>query len=85
MFDMFWIALELGNPKMGLNVILSLLVKKLSAFKNDKVAKSGKSPPLPLVTCRCATFFLFSFTESFLVDCSFCWFDLATEPFLNSL
>jgi len=43
MFGMFWIALELGNPKMGLNVILSLLVKKLSAFKNDEVAKSGNT------------------------------------------
>jgi len=43
MFGMFWIALELGNPKMGLNVILSLLVKKLSAFKKYEVAKSGNT------------------------------------------
>jgi len=53
MFGMFWIALELGNSKMGLNVILSLLVKKLSAFENDEVAKSGNTalesviPPSP--------------------------------------
>jgi len=46
MFGMFWIALELGDPKMGLNVILSLLVKKLSAFKNDEVAKSGNTVSL---------------------------------------
>jgi len=43
MFGMFWIALELGNSKMGLKVILSLLVKKLSAFENDEVAKSGNT------------------------------------------
>jgi len=44
MFGMFWIALELGNPKMGLNKILSLLIKKLSAFKIDEVAKSDNTP-----------------------------------------
>jgi len=43
MSGMFWIALELGSAKMGLNVILSLLVKKLSAFKNDEVAKTGNT------------------------------------------
>jgi len=38
---MFWNALELSNSNMGLIIWLSLLVKKLTAFKNDRVVKSG--------------------------------------------
>ena len=37
---MFWIALELSIPNIGLNFMLSLTVKKLDAFKFDKVAES---------------------------------------------
>ena len=36
---MFWIALELSIPKIGLNIMLSLTVKKLHAFKFDGVAE----------------------------------------------
>jgi len=37
---MFWIALELSIPKIGLNIVLSATVKKLNAFKFDGVAES---------------------------------------------
>jgi len=40
MSGMFWIALELNIPKIGLNTTLSLTVKKLDAFKFDGVAES---------------------------------------------
>jgi len=40
---MFWIALELSIPKTGLNITLSLTVKKLDAFKIDGVAESGNT------------------------------------------
>jgi len=36
---MFWIALELSITKKGLNIMLSLTVKKLDAFKFDGVAE----------------------------------------------
>jgi len=39
---MFWIALELRNPKIGLFVGLSLLVIKLDTFR-DGVVKSGNT------------------------------------------
>jgi len=40
---MFWIALELSIPKIGLNVMLSLTVKKLDAFKFGGVAESDNT------------------------------------------
>jgi len=40
---MFWIALELSIPKIGLNIMLSLIVKKLDAFEIDGVAKSDNT------------------------------------------
>jgi len=42
---MFWIALELtiSIPKIGFNIILSLSVKKLDAFRVDGVAESGNT------------------------------------------
>jgi len=40
---MFWIALELSVPKIGLNIMLSLTVKKLDAFKFDGVAESDNT------------------------------------------
>jgi len=40
---MFWIALELSIPKIGLNIMLSLPVKKLDAFKYDGVAESDNT------------------------------------------
>jgi len=43
MSGMFWIALELSIPKIGLNVMLSLTIKKLDAFKFDGVAESGNT------------------------------------------
>ena len=43
MLGMFWIALELSNPMVGLITRLSLLAKKLTAFKFGKVAKSGNA------------------------------------------
>jgi len=43
MSGMFWIALELSNPKMGLITKLSVPVQKLTAIKNDSVAKCGNT------------------------------------------
>jgi len=43
MSGMFWIALELRIPKTGFNVMLSLTVKKLDAFKFDGVAESDNT------------------------------------------
>jgi len=43
MSGMFWIALELSIPKKGFNVMLSLTVKKLHAFKFDWVAESDNT------------------------------------------
>jgi len=43
MLGMFWIALELSNPMVGLITRLSLLAKNLTAFKFGKVAKSGNA------------------------------------------
>ena len=40
---MFWIALELSIPKIGLNIMLSLTVKKLDEFKFDGVAESDNT------------------------------------------
>jgi len=40
---MFWIALELSNPKMGLITWLSSLVKKYTALKNDRLMKTGNT------------------------------------------
>ena len=40
---MFWIALELSNPMVGLITRLSLLAKNLTTFKFGKVAKSGNA------------------------------------------
>jgi len=43
MSGMFWIALELSIPKIGFNIMLSLTVKKLGAFKFDGVAESDNT------------------------------------------
>jgi len=43
MSGMFWIALELSIPKIGFNIMLSLMVKKLDAFKFDGVAESDNT------------------------------------------
>jgi len=43
MSGMFWIALELSIPKIGFNIMLSLSVKKLDAFKFDGVAESDNT------------------------------------------
>jgi len=43
---MFWIALELSIPQIGFNVMLSLTVKKLDAFKFDGVAESDNTGSL---------------------------------------
>ena len=43
MSDMFWIALELSTPKIGLNIMLSLTAKKLDAFKTYGVAESDNT------------------------------------------
>ena len=43
MSGVFWIAHELSIPKIGLNVMLSLTVKKLDAFKFDGVAESDNT------------------------------------------
>jgi len=37
------VALELSIPKIGFNIVLSLTVKKLDAFKFDGVAESDNT------------------------------------------
>ena len=41
MSGMFWIALKLSIPKIGLNVMLSLTVKTLDSIKFDGAAESN--------------------------------------------
>jgi len=48
MSGMFWIALELSIPKIGLNIMLSLTVKKLDAFKFDGVTESDTTADNPI-------------------------------------
>jgi len=43
MSGMFWIALELSIPKIGFNIMISLTVKKVDAFKFDGVAESDNT------------------------------------------
>jgi len=43
MSGMFRIALELSIPKIGFNIMLSLTVKKLDAFKLDEVTESDNT------------------------------------------
>jgi len=43
MSGMFWIALELDIPKIGFNIMLSLTVKTLDAFKFDGIAESDNT------------------------------------------
>jgi len=62
MSGMFWIALELSIPKIGFNIMLSLPVKKLDAFKFDGVVESdntGLRPCAPNVTCTAQAFYGF--------------------------
>ena len=40
---MFWIALKVSIPKIGFNIMLSLTVKKVDAFKFDGVAESDNT------------------------------------------
>jgi len=40
MSGIFWIAIKLSIQKIGLNIMLSLTVKKLDAFQFDGVAES---------------------------------------------
>jgi len=46
---MFWIAVELSIPKIVLNIMLSLTVKKLHAFKFDGVAESDNTVATPVI------------------------------------
>jgi len=43
MSGMVWIALELSIPKIGLKIMLSSTLKKLDAFKFDRVAESDNT------------------------------------------
>ena len=43
MSGMFWIALELSIPIIDFNIMLSLTVKKLDAFKVNGVAESDNT------------------------------------------
>jgi len=43
MSGMFWIAPELSIPKIGFNIMLSLTVKDLNAFKLDGVTESDNT------------------------------------------
>jgi len=62
MLGMFWIAVELSNPKMGLITGLSLLVSKLIAIRFDEIAKfgntGGSGPGLAAAMSLCFFFFL---------------------------
>jgi len=49
MSGMFWIALELSIPKIGFNIMLSLTVKKLDAFKFDGVVESDNTASFSFV------------------------------------
>jgi len=49
MSGMFWIALELSIPKIGLQIVLSSTGKKLDAFKFDGVAESDNTVTAPLL------------------------------------
>jgi len=40
---MFWVARDLSSSKMGLITILPLQTKKLTALKNNGLAKSGNA------------------------------------------
>jgi len=40
---MFWIALELSIPKIGINIMLSLTVIKVNVFEFDGVAESDNT------------------------------------------
>jgi len=53
MSGMFWIALEMSIPKIGVNIMLSLKVKKLDAFKFDGVAESVNTVLLFRAELRC--------------------------------
>jgi len=46
---MFWIALEVSIPKIGFNIMLSLTVKKIDAFKFDGVAETDNTGTRPSV------------------------------------
>jgi len=46
MSGMFWIALELSIPQIRFNILLTLPVKKLDAFKFDGVAESDNTGPM---------------------------------------
>jgi len=52
---MFWIALELSIPKIEFNIMLSLPVKKLDAFKFDGVAESDNTASLRPLNTRIVT------------------------------
>jgi len=43
MSGMFWIALEMSILKIGFNIMLSLTVEKVDAFKFDGVAESDNT------------------------------------------
>jgi len=45
---MFWIALEVSIPKIGLNIMLSLTIKKVDAFKFDGDAESDNTDGIAL-------------------------------------
>jgi len=47
MSGMFWIALELSIPKIGLNIMLSITVKELDTVKFDGVAESDNTAVYP--------------------------------------
>jgi len=40
---MFWIAIELNNPKLGVIIKLSLKMTKLTAFESNGVTKFGNT------------------------------------------
>jgi len=63
---MFWIALELSIPKIGLNIMLTLTVKKLDAFKFDGVAESdntGYEAPIILLRDTSGGYHYFGLTN----------------------
>ena len=84
MSGMFWIALELSIPKIGFKIMLSLMVKKVDAFKFDGVAESDNTGAE--LSCSIQTTVLALFNElSFNCPTVSTWFGTSGQQVLRHL